>query len=150
MIDVYTEKVDSENWIIKNDLFFNLYTSNEEMSQREIDIIRKIDNAVLRADNRIETIYGVGILRNLSTGCKTLLNIIKHPDKVVCIEECGPNVLEVVFRMNGIKIYMSRPSFIEITADTEIRFNNSDTVIGANGYNRWWNAEYKRRNEDDL
>ena len=32
MIDIYTEKIDSKDWIIKNDLFFNLNTSNEEMS----------------------------------------------------------------------------------------------------------------------
>ena len=30
MIDIYTEKKDSKDWIIQNDLYFNLNTSNEE------------------------------------------------------------------------------------------------------------------------
>ena len=33
MIDIYTEKKDSKDWILQNDLYFNLNTSNEEMSQ---------------------------------------------------------------------------------------------------------------------
>ena len=31
MIDIYTEKRDSKDWILRNDLYFNLYTSNEVM-----------------------------------------------------------------------------------------------------------------------
>ena len=27
-----------------------------------------------------------------------------HPDKVVCVEECGPNVLKFIFAMDNIKI----------------------------------------------
>ena len=40
MIDIYTEKINSNDWILYNDLYFNLNTGNEEMSQREIDIIQ--------------------------------------------------------------------------------------------------------------
>lgn len=35
MIDIYTEKKDSKDWIIQNDLFFNLHTGNEEMSEKD-------------------------------------------------------------------------------------------------------------------
>lgn len=38
MIDIYTEKIDSKDWILQNDLYFNLNTSNEEMSQKEVDL----------------------------------------------------------------------------------------------------------------
>ena len=31
MIDIYTEKRDSNDWILQNDLYFNLNTGNEEM-----------------------------------------------------------------------------------------------------------------------
>ena len=40
--------------------------------------------------------YGLGTIRNLSSGCKTFLNIVKHPDNVVNVEECGPNVLRII------------------------------------------------------
>ncbi len=150
MIDIYTEKQEAEDWIIQNDLYFNLNTSNEEMSEKEIEVIKKIDDAILTSDKHIQTKYGLGTIRNLSSGCKTLLNIMKHPEKVVCVEECGPNVLKMIFQMNGIKIYMSRPSFADIPDNAELRFNDSDVVMGSIGYNEWWSKEYKRREKDDL
>lgn len=39
MIDIYTEKKNSKNWILKNDLYFNLNTTNEEMSEKEVNRI---------------------------------------------------------------------------------------------------------------
>lgn len=150
MIDIYTEKRDSKDWILRNDLYFNLYTSNEAMSKNEINLIQRVDEAKLTPDKRIETKYGLGTIRNLSSGCKTLLNIVKHPDKVVCVEECGPNVLRIIFTMDNIKIYMSRPTLADIPDAAEIRFNDSDIVIGSKGYNAWWEKEYKRREANDL
>ena len=32
MIDIYTEKRESKDWILQNDLYFNLNTGNEEIS----------------------------------------------------------------------------------------------------------------------
>ena len=42
MIDIYTEKIDSKDWIIKNDLFFNLNTSNEEISDNEVALSKSM------------------------------------------------------------------------------------------------------------
>ena len=64
MIDIYTNKSDSKNWIIRNDLYFNLNTGNEEMSQKEIGLIWQVDEAKLTPDKRIETKYGLGTIRN--------------------------------------------------------------------------------------
>ena len=150
MIDIYTEKKDSRDWILKNDLYFNLNTSNEEMTPDDIEMIRQVDDAILTPDRHIQTKYGLGTIRNLSSGCKTLLNIMKHPDKVVCVEECGPNVLKQIFKLNDIKIYMSRPSFTEIPDNAELRFNNEEIVTGKSGYDAWWSREYERREKDDL
>ena len=150
MIEIYTEKKNSKDWIIQNDLYFNLNTGNEEMTEKDINIIRKADNAILTPDKHIQTKYGLGTIRNLSSGCKTLLNIIKHPDKVVCVEECGPNILKMIFKMDNIKIYMSRPSFVDVPDDAKIRFNGNDIVTGSAGYNAWWSREYERSQKDDL
>ena len=141
MIDIYTEKKNSKDWILKNDLYFNLSTSNEEMSKEEIELIREVDDAILTPDKHIETKYGLGTIRNLSSGCKTLLNIVKHPEKVVCVEECGPNVLKKIFEMDNIKIYMSRPSFMEIPKNVRLRFNDKEVVVGSTGYHAWWSKE---------
>ena len=99
------------------------------MSQKEIDLIRQVDEAKLTPDKHIETKYGLGTIRNLSSGCKTLLNIMKHPDNVVNVEECGPNVLRIIFTMDNIKIYMSRPSLFDIPDDVQIRFYDSQLLV---------------------
>ena len=62
MIDIYTQKNDSGNWIFQNDLYFNLNTGNEEMSKKEIDLIQQIDEAKLIPDKHIETKYGLGTI----------------------------------------------------------------------------------------
>ena len=69
---------------------------------------------------------------------------------MVNVEECGPNVLKIIFTMDNIKIYMSRPSLFDIPDDVQIRFNDSDIVTGGRGYNDWWGKEYERREADDL
>ena len=150
MIDIYTEKRNLKDCILQNDLYFNLNTGNEEMSQYEINLIQQVDETKLTPDKHIETKYGLGTIRNLSSGCKTLLNIVKHPDKVVNVEECGPNVLKIIFTMDNIKIYMSRPTLFDIPDDAKIRFNDADIVTGGRGYNAWWSKEYERREADDL
>ena len=150
MIYIYTNKQDSENWILQNDWYFNLYTSNENFSKENEKIIWLIDHAKLISNKRIETKYGLGTVRNLSSGCKTLLNVMKNPDKVVNADECGKNVLDILFKRDGIRLYMSRPERIDIADDVEIRFNNTDVVIGRRGYEKWWSEEYARRDADDL
>ena len=92
MIDIYTDKKDSKDWILQNDLYFNLNTSNEEMSKYEINLIHQVDEAKLTPDKHIETKYGLGTIRNLSSGCKTLLNIVKHPDKEIGRASCRERV----------------------------------------------------------
>ena len=54
MIDIYTEKKDSKDWILQNDLYFNLNTANEKMSQKEVDLIQQIDEAKLTPDKRMK------------------------------------------------------------------------------------------------
>ena len=73
MINIYTNKRDSNDWIFRNDLYFNLNTGNEEMSQKEIDLIQQVDEAKLTPDKHIETKYGLGTIRNLSSGCRHCL-----------------------------------------------------------------------------
>lgn len=148
MIYIYTNRQD--NGIMKNDWYFNLYTSNEEFTETDKDLIWQIDNAKLTKDKKIETKYGLGTVRNLSSGCKTLLNVVKNPQKVVNADECGKNVLDVLFAMDNIRLYMSRPERISISENSQICFNETDIVTGKKGYEHWWSKEYERRNLYDL
>ena len=139
-----------KNQTMKNDWYFNLYTSNESISETEKKIIEIIDHAKVTPEKRIETKYGLGTLRNLSSGCKTLLNVMKNPQKIVNADECGQNVLDILFSMDGISLYMSRPERIHIKENVEICFNNADVVTGRVGYEHWWSEEYAGRDSDDL
>ena len=56
MIHIYTEKRNSKDWILQNDLYFNLNTGNEEMSKNEVDLIQKIDGAKASASLFVYTI----------------------------------------------------------------------------------------------
>lgn len=150
MIYIYTDKKETSDWILKNDLYFNLYTSNFPLTESDVEAIAVIDAAKVTADNHIETKYGLGTIRNLSSGCKTYLNIVKNPDKVVNVEECGGNVLEQLFKMDEIRIYMGRPERFAIGNGVEICFNDTEVVTGKSGYERWWSKEYERRAENDL
>lgn len=135
---------------MKNDWYFNIYTANENFDEKEKMLIKEIDNAVLTSDYRIETEFGLGNIRDLSSGCKTLLNIIKNPNKIVCADECGKNVLDKIFAMDNIKIFMSKPERISISANTQICINDTDIVCGLSGYEKWWSEEYERREKDDI
>lgn len=150
LIYLYTQKQENKGWILRNDFYFNLYTANQPLTEADREAILAIDSAVVTADNHIQTKYGVGTVRNLSSGCKTYLNIIKNPGKVVSAEECGENVLEKIFAMDDIHIYMSRPERFPIGDTVEMCFNDADVVTGRPGYEHWWSKEYERREETDL
>ena len=150
MIYLYTNRQESENWILKNDFYFNLYTGNQPCTEQDKKVIYQIDKAVLTEDNHIETKYGIGTIRNLSTGCKTYLNVLKNPGKIVSANECGGNVLTMLFKMDGIRLYMDFPERFEIGENIQIMFNDEELVVGKNGYEQWWNREYERRAQDDL
>ena len=76
MIDIYTDVSLVSNLQRNNDLFFNTRTCNEKMTSVDTAVMQKIDHAVLKADNRIETPYGLGYITNLS----------KLPFEIKCIE----------------------------------------------------------------
>lgn len=145
MIYLDTEKKEAPDWILKNDWYFNLFTGNLPLTEEDKRIIALIDGASVREDNRIETKYGLGTIRNLSSGCKTYMNIVKNPDKFVSVKECGPNVLSLIFMLDEIHIYMDYPERFAIGEKVQILFNKRDIVFGRHGYETWWSKEYERR-----
>lgn len=70
--------------------------------------------------------------------------------KVVSVEECGSNVLKIIFSLDNIKIYMSRLSVVEITDTTQMRFDEGDIVAVGSGYGQWWTREYARREAENF
>lgn len=102
MITIYKDKKDiSQNmeYVELNDIFFNKNTASK-LDERANEIIKKIDDAKLISKYKIESRFNGAIIDvdQLSSGCKTALNILYFPDKVFCIKECGDNALEILYK----------------------------------------------------
>ena len=70
-------------------------------------IVEKIDASRLIGKYKIESKFnGVTLdIDCLSTGCKTVLNVLYFPEKVFCLKECGDNALEVLYGLENGAVY---------------------------------------------
>jgi len=148
LVKIYTKEKTGLEIIQSNDLFFNLYTSNLRLGKEAKEAIMFIDEAKLTPLSHIETKYGIGTIRNLSSGCKTYLNILLNPDKIFNVAECGANVLELLFKRGGVNLFMPFPLNFDIPQKAKICFDDTDIVEGPQGFEAWWSKEYERRNND--
>ena len=72
-----------------NDVYFNKYTA-QMLDNRANAIIEKIDHAELTGPYTIKSRFDGTTLNTdkLSSGCKTVLNIMYNTDKIFDIREC--------------------------------------------------------------
>ena len=92
MITIYKKKADipaEKELVILNDIYFNRNTV-EMLDKRAENIMKKIDGVSRIGKYRIQSkFHNVALdIDHLSTGCKTVLNVMYNPDKVFCIKEC--------------------------------------------------------------
>lgn len=109
MITIYKNKNDIPHhmeYIELNDVFFNQNTA-AKLDERTKEIVEKIDEAKLLSKYKIESKFnGVTLdVDCLSTGCKTVLNVLYFPDKVFCLKECGDNALEILYGLESGAVY---------------------------------------------
>ena len=84
-----------------NDIFFEMNTNipNTEVAH---EILATVDKAKYVSEKTFEgrtKEWGALFKNYLSTGTKTLLNILSNPDKCFDIVECGNNALELLSRI---------------------------------------------------
>lgn len=109
MITIYKNKKDipdNMDYVELNDVFFN-HNTVSKLDDRAKVIVEKIDHSRLIGKYKIESKFnGVTLdVDCLSTGCKTVLNVMFFPDKVFCIKECGDNALEVLYKLEDGAVY---------------------------------------------
>lgn len=146
MITIYKSKKDipqEMDYIELNDVFFNQNTP-EKFDDRASGIVEKIDDARLLGRYKIQSKFGREILDvdRLSTGCKTVLNIMYFPDKVFCIKECGENALKILYGLKQGAVYSDYAA---------IPFEMNEVTVWAKGEERiiddyealkeWWKDE---------
>lgn len=147
MITIYKNKKDIPHdmeYIELNDVFFNQNTA-AKLDERTKEIVEKIDEAKLLSKYKIESKFnGVTLdVDCLSTGCKTVLNVLYFPDKVFCLKECGDNALEILY---GLEIGAVYSNYAMIPFDTHIAVKVSDgqKVKIIDDYEKlkeWWEDE---------
>lgn len=112
MITIYKKKAIPKNMqlIDLNDIYFNKYTV-EKIDEKAAEIIEKIDRSKMLSKYTISSRFNDTVLNidKLSTGCKTVLNIMYNPDKVFDICECGDNALDAVYSLPCGNVYCNYP-----------------------------------------
>lgn len=109
MITIFKNKRDipqDMEYVELNDIYFNQNTASK-LDDRAQKVIGIIDRAELISKYKICSKFNDIVLDvdKLSSGCKTVLNVLYNPDKVFCLKECGNNALEVLYNPEAGNVY---------------------------------------------
>ena len=115
MLKLYLGEIDknNKNYCEYNDAWFDRNTDKIKFESIVLDIIKKIDNVDYAGNKRVfskflkDTAISV---EELSTGCKTVINVYSFPNKIFTAVECGDNALQVLFNLKRGNIYL--PYFV--------------------------------------
>lgn len=145
MITIYKKKQIPKNMelIVLNDIYFNKFTVSL-IDDKAAEIISKIDNSVMLSNYTISSKFDGGVLNidKLSTGCKTVLNVLYNPDKIFDIRECGDNAIDVLYGLQTGNICCDYPliSFDMIEAKVYTP-NGIQTMSSYEELKEWWSNE---------
>ncbi len=146
MITIYKDIKDiPENleYIELNDLYFNQTTVQilDEQAQKIVDII---DGARLVGKYKMESKFNGTTLNVdcLSTGCKTVLNVLYFPDKVFCLKECGDNALEVLYSLKHGAVYSDYALIpFDMREVCVLSGRTKRTIADYEELKEWWKSE---------
>jgi len=145
MITIYKKKQIPKNMelIVLNDIYFNKFTVSL-IDDKAAEIISKIDNPVMLSNYTISSKFDGGVLNidKLSTGCKTVLNVLYNPDKIFDIRECGDNAIDVLYGLQTGNICCDYPliSFDMIEAKVYTP-DGIQTMSSYDELKEWWSNE---------
>lgn len=146
MITIFKNKKDipdDMHYVELKDVYFNQNTVSV-LDDRAGAIDEKIDASRLIGKYKIESKFnGVTLdIDCLSTGCKTVLNVLYFPEKVFCLKECGDNALEVLYSLEAGTVY-SDYAIIPFDMDkVKVSDKNGTRIISDyEELKEWWNNE---------
>lgn len=146
MITIFKNKNDipsDMDYVELNDVFFNQNTVSK-LDDRANVIVEKIDASKLIGKYKIESKFnGVALdIDCLSTGCKTVLNVLYFPEKAFCLKECGDNALEVLYALDAGAVYSDYAIIPFDMKDVRVSDQNGIRVISDyEELKEWWNNE---------
>ena len=130
-------------YIALNDVFFDQNTASK-LDEQAKTIIKQIDGAEIISQYTIRSIFnGVTLdVDRLSSGCKTVLNVLYYPDKVFCLKECGDNALEVLYRMEKGNVYCEYAMIpLDVTPVVVRTKSNTKIIEDYEELKGWWSDE---------
>ena len=136
MITIFKNKKDiplNKEYIELNDIFFNQNTATK-LDDRAEKYVQMIDGSELLSKYKIRSRFEDITLNTdqLSTGCKTVLNVLYFPDKVFCLKECGNNALEILY---GFEAKVHFVSDMNMSVYTHLATKHTPfTYFGGAGY----------------
>ena len=106
MVKLYTNmKYVTGDLITDNEAFFDRFISAKNIDIEDRKYLKQIDGAtIIDAElGTITTPFGASILENISTGAKTVMNLLylQKNNKPVTLDitECGANALDAIFSL---------------------------------------------------
>ncbi len=119
-----------------NDIWFQNHIKEIRFGKEEREIVKEIDKVDYAKDGRFKSKFMEGTLidsSELSTGCKTALNIYSFPDNIFNLAECGDNALQLIVNLKRGKAYIDyRFMTDDFTNTIEVVIDNKEYVIGSN------------------
>lgn len=146
MITIYKNKKDipdSMDYIELNDVYFNQNTASV-LDEKAEKIIEEIDGSKQVGKYKIRSRFDDVIIDidRLSTGCKTVLNILYNPDKVFCLKECGNNALEFVYSLDQGNVFSDYALIPFNMKAVNVKTSSGWTVIfDYEELKEWWSNE---------
>ena len=77
----------------------------------------------------------------LSTGCKTVLNVLYFPDKVFCLKECGNNALEMLYGFEEGYVYSEYAMIPFDMGRVKVQTRECKVIEGYEKLKEWWENE---------
>ena len=115
-----------------------------QLDERANPIIEKIDQSRLLGKYKICSRFDEVTLNidQLSTGCKTVLNVLYCADKVFCMKECGNNALEVLYALESGSVYSDYALIPFDMEKVNVQTKNGHQEISDyEELKEWWNNE---------
>ena len=130
-------------YIELNDIYFNQNTAHK-LDDRAQKVIGIIDGAKLISKYKICSGFNDIVLDvdKLSTGCKTVLNVLYNPDKVFCLKECGNNALEMLYNLEAGNVYSDYALIsFEMAAVSVQTSSGKKEICDYEKLKEWWSYE---------
>lgn len=146
MLRIYKNKKDIPEdmpYVELNDLFFNQQTVMQ-LDENATNVIKQIDGAELIGKFKIKSKFNGSVvdIDCLSTGCKTVLNVLYYPDMVFCLKECGDNALEYIYDLEQGAVYSEYPLIpFQINPVSAICSNKQLIIDNYEDLKEWWTNE---------